>query len=369
MIRCLVAALALSVSVADAQDAQPIRGAGATFPAEVYSAWALGYSKEKKTALHYQAVGSGEGIKRIVARQVDFGASDEPLPASELQKNGLIQFPTLVGGLVPVVNLKGIKSGDLKFTGALLAKIFVGQITRWNDPEIVALNKSLVLPAWPIKRIVREDASGATRSFTEYLSHYYSGWQARPGVAFKIEWPGEHQQVKGTKGVAEALKATEGGIAYISYQEVNRQSLTAARLQNKDGRFVLPSEKGFLAAIGASTMGKSGEEEGSLIDLPGADTWPLTDVTYILVPKLAIDVARSKKVLNFFYWVFAQGDKMAADTGFVPLPTRVQMRVLSRFREVVGPTGQPIEYLSMNGGLRMARLEMAPGLANIGAAQ
>ena len=361
MIRCLAAALALSVSFANAQDVQPIRGAGATFPAEVYSAWALGYSKEKKTLLQYQPVGSGEGIKRIVSRQVDFGASDDPMPAADLQKNGLIQFPTLVGGLVPAVNLKGIKSGELRLTGPVLAKIFAGQITRWNDAELVALNRTLALPAKPIRRIVREDASGSTRSFTGYLSHHMSGWAAKPGVGFKVEWPGEHLQAKGTKGVAEALKATDGGITYVSFQEVSRQALTAARLQNKDGHFVMPSERGFLAAIAASPMGKTGDENVSLIDLNGADTWPLTDVTYVLVPKVASDLHRTKKVLNFFYWVFAQGDRMAEDTGFVPLPTRLQVRVLSRFREVVGPNGMPVEYLSMN-GLLLARLEGAAGL-------
>jgi phosphate transport system substrate-binding protein len=359
MIRYFAAALALFASFAHAQEAQTIRGAGATFPAEVYSAWAFGYSKEKKTPLQYQPVGSGEGIKRIVSRQVDFGASDDPMPAADLQKNGLIQFPTLVGGLVPAFNLKGIKSGELRLTGAVLAKIFAGQITRWNDPELQALNKTLALPAKPIKRIVREDASGSTRSFTDYLSRHMSGWAAKSGVGFKVDWQGEHLQAKGTKGVTELLKTTEGGITYVSFQEVSRQGLTAPRLQNKDGHFVAPSEHGFLAAIAASPMGKTGDDNVSLIDLSGAETWPLTDVTYVIIPKVAGDVQRTKKVLSFFYWVFAQGDQMAHDTGFVPLPTRLQVRVLSRFREVVGPNGLPVEYLSMN-GLRLARLEATP---------
>lgn len=346
IIRCFAAALALATSLATAQEAQPIRGAGASFPADVYSAWAFGYIKDKKTQVQYQSVGSGEGIKRIVSRQVDFGASDDPLPAAELQKNGLLQFPTLVGGLIPAINLKGIKSAELRLTGPVLAKIFAGRITRWNDAEIVALNRALVMPATPIKPIVREDASGSTRSFTEYLARHSPGWESKPGVGFKIEWPRGFQQANGTKGVAAALKATEGGITYLSFQEVNLLSLTATRLQNKDGHFVAPSEKGFLAAIAASSMGKNGEENASLIDLGGADAWPLTNATFILVPKVASDVQRTKKVLSFFYWVFAQGDQMAADTGFVPLPTRLQVRVIGRFREVVGPNGQPIEYLS-----------------------
>lgn len=333
-------------SLAQAQLSDPIRGAGASFPAEVYEAWAFGYTKDKKTPLQYQSVGSGEGLKRIIARQVDFGASDEPLSPDELQKNGLMQFPTLVGGLVPVINLKGIKSGDLQLTGAVLAKIFAGQIQSWNAPEIVALNRSLKLPALPIQRIVREDASGSTRGFTAYLALHDSGWEKRTGVGFKVNWVGQTIEAKGTKGVGVRVKATEGGIGYTSYQEVNRQNLTALKMQNKDGNFLLPTERSFLAAIAASGMARSGNEAVSLLDLPGAETWPMTDATYILLPLVMSDGARAKRVLNFFYWVFAQGDQMAADTGFVPMPTRVQLKTLARFRDVVGPDGKPVEYLS-----------------------
>jgi phosphate transport system substrate-binding protein len=342
----LLAALLLAVPLAQAQVSEPIRGAGATFPAEIYEAWAFGYTKDKKVPLQYQAVGSGEGIKRIIARQVDFGASDEPLAPEELRKNGLMQFPTLVGGLVPVINLKGIKSGDLHLTGAVLAKIFAGQVQVWNAPEIVALNRSLKLPSLPIQRIVREDASGSTRGFTAYLALHDSGWEKRSGVGFKVNWVGQPIEVKGTKGMVERIKATEGGIAYISYQEVNKQNLTASRLQNKDGNFVIPNEKGFLAAVASSGMARSGNEMVSLLDLSGPETWPITDATYILLPLAMSDGPRAKKVLNFFYWVFSQGDQMATDSGFVSMPTRIQAKTLTRFREVVGPDGNPLEYLS-----------------------
>jgi phosphate transport system substrate-binding protein len=342
----LALALLSGVSGAQAQAPDPIRGAGASFPAEVYTAWAKGYMTEKKVMLQYQSVGSGEGVKQMVARQVDFGASDDPMRPEELQKNGLMQFPTLIGGLVPVVNLKGVKSGDLRLNGPVLAKIFSGQIKMWNAPEIAELNRLLTLPARPIQRIVREDASGGTRSFTAYLAMHDSGWEKRSGVDFKVNWVGEHLTAKGTKGIVERLKATEGGITYVSYQEVSREGLAASQLQNKDGNFVMPNEKSFLSAVAFSGMSRSGDDTVSLLDLRGAETWPLTETTYVLLPKVMNNGQRAKQVLNFFYWVFAQGDKMAADTGFVPLPTRVQLKNLTRFRDVVGPDGKPVEYLS-----------------------
>jgi phosphate transport system substrate-binding protein len=356
--KTLLLAAILSFPVAHAQVSEPIRGAGATFPAEVYEAWAFGYTKEKKVSLQYQGVGSGEGIKRIVARQVDFGASDDPLQSEDLQKNGLMQFPTLIGGLVPVANLKGLKSGELRLTGTVLANIFSGQIKMWNAPEIAALNRSITLPARPIQRIVREDASGSTRSFTAYLAMHDAGWEKRSGVGAKVNWVGEPLTAKGSKGMVERLKATEGSIAYVPYLDVRRQDLSAIQLKNKDGNFALPNEKAFLAAVAASGMARSGEESVSLLDLSGAETWPLTETTYILIPKVMRDGARAKTVLNFFYWVFAQGDQMASDTGFVPMPTRVQVRTLTRFREVVGPEGKPVEYLSGSPTL----IAQSPGL-------
>jgi phosphate transport system substrate-binding protein len=352
----LLFALFLVAPLAHAQVRDPIRGAGASFPGEVYSAWATGYGQDKKVALQYQSVGSGEGIKRIVAREVDFGASDDPMKAEDLKKHGLMQFPTLIGGLVPVVNLKGIKTGELRLTGPVLAKIFSGQIKMWNAPEIVALNKSLTLPARSIQRIVREDASGGTRTFTAYLAMHDSGWEKSTGVGFKVNWIGEPMTGKGGKGLVERLKGIEGGITYLSYQDTNREGLTAVQLQNRDGNFVMPSEKSFLSAVAASGMSRTGEETASLLDLRGADTWPLTETTYVLLPKVMSDGLRAKQVLNFFYWVFAQGDKMATNTGFVPLPTRVQVRNLTRFRDVVGPDGKPVEYLSGQ-PMRMARME------------
>lgn len=332
--------------LAQAQSVPAIRGVGASFPAQVYSAWGAAYQKAKPAKLEYQAAGSGEGVRTIVAREADFGASDQPLSETDLQKNKLVQFPTVVGGLVPAYQLHGIKSGELRLTGPVLAKIFSGQIRNWNDPEIAALNRSLSLPSKPIRRIVREEASGSTRNFTAYLAMHDPAWEKRIGVGLTVQWPGSDLiAAKGTSGVADVLKGTDGGIAYLSFHEVARQGLSVAQLQNRHGSFVLPSEKSIQAAINMSEMASSGDEHASLIDLPGPDTWPLAETTYVLIPKAFKDGAQAKRVLNFFYWVFSNGDKLVAQAGFVPLPTRIQARLLTRFRDVVGPEGRPVEFL------------------------
>jgi len=348
-IALLVALLALPL-LGQTQPAA-IRGAGATFPADVYSAWGEKYAREKNVALQYQSVGSGEGVKRISSRQVDFGASDEPLSLADLQAQNLMQFPTIVGALVPAYNLRGVKSGELRLTGPVLAKIFGGQIRSWDHPDIAALNPSLRLPARPIVRVVREESSGSTRNFAKYLARQDPAWE--PRIAQKIDWPGEVLAAKGTKGVADAIKGTDGSIGYVSYQAVMQQGLAAPHLQNRQGTFVLPSERTIQAAVKASDLSR-GEEGASLIDLAGPEAWPLTETTYVLVPKNVTDTAQAKRVLNFFYWVFAQGDRMAADTGFVPLPTMIQARMLTRFRQVTGPDGRPIEFLGLENGPRLA---------------
>ena len=351
----LWAAVLATPLLVHAQQQPIILGAGATFPADVYAAWGSGYAKDKQVSLQYQAVGSGEGVKRIAARQVDFGATDDPLAASELQRLNLVQFPTIVGGLVPAYNLPGIKAGELRLSGPVIAKIYGGQIRSWDDAEIAGLNRTLRLPSLPIRRLVREESSGSTRTFTRYLALQDAAWEKRIGQ--KIEWPAETVAVKGTKGMTEALKSTPGAIGYVSYQEVARQSLSAPQLQNRSGRFVLPSERTITAAIMASDLAK-GEETATLIDLNAPDAWPLAETTFVLVPRTMSDTAQAKRVLNFFYWVFAQGDRMAGETGFVALPTRVQARLVSRFRDVVGPDGRPIEFLG--GGCAPVLLALRP---------
>lgn len=357
MTRALVLSLLITglpgLAFAQPAPSSVIRGAGATYPADVYTAWGLGYTKEKKVALQYQAVGSGEGVKRIAERQVDFGASDDPLAAAELQKNNLVQFPTVVGALVPAYNLRGVRSGELRLSGPVLARIFSGQIKTWNDPQLVALNRDVALPRTPIRVVVREESSGSTRAFTRFLAAYDASWDKRVGQ--RVDWHSEAIAARGTKGMSEAIKSTEGAIGYVSLQEVQRQGLHFPQLQNRDGKFVVPNERAILAAVQASDMAKTGAETANLIDMPGPEAWPITETTYVMLPRQVTDATQAKRVLNFFYWVFAQGDHMAQDTGFVPLPTRIQARLLSRFREVTGPDGRPIEYLGAGPALLAAR--------------
>lgn len=341
-----VAALALAFN-AGAQQGE-IRGAGATFPAAVYASWGATYSKEKNVPFVYQPTGSGDGVKQIVARSVDFGASDVALPAEQLKKEGLVQFPTLVGGVVPVINVAGINPGELKLTGPVLAKIFSGEIATWNDKEIRLLNPGLQLPKTAIRRLVRSDNSGTTATFTDYLSRVSPDWSAKVGSGLAVKWPGTVESAQGTDKLVALLQATPSSISYVSFNSVRAQKLAFTQLQNRSGHFVSPSEQGFTAAIGASALGKSGDENASLLDLPGAAAWPITDTTYIVIERRPKNPQRAKQVLNFFYWVFLQGDAMAAETGFVPLPGGVQARVVARFRAIENPDGTPLDFL---GGL------------------
>jgi phosphate transport system substrate-binding protein len=340
-----VAALAFALN-ANAQQGE-IRGAGATFPAAVYASWGLTYSREKNIPFVYQPTGSGDGARQIIARSVDFGASDVPLSAEQLKKEGLVQFPTLVGGVVPVINVAGIKEGELKLSGPILAKIFSGQIATWNDSEIKLLNPGLQLPRTAIKRLVRSDNSGTTATFTDYLSRVSPEWSAKIGSGLAVKWPGTVDSAQGNDKLVALLQATPGSIAYVSFNSVKRQRLAFTQLQNRSGHFISPSEASFIAAISASALGKSGDENASLLDLPGARVWPITDTTYIVIERRPKNPQRAKQVLNFFYWVFLQGDAMAGETGFVPLPSSVQARVVARFREIENPDGTPLEFLGL----------------------
>jgi phosphate transport system substrate-binding protein len=338
-----VAALALALDASAQQ--MDIRGAGATFPAAVYTSWGLTYSKEKNVPFVYQPTGSGDGIRQITARSVDFGASDVALSTDRLKKEGLVQFPTLVGGVVPVIHVAGIKEGELKLSGPVLAKIFDGQIGTWNDKEIKALNPGLALPKAAIKRLVRSDNSGTTATFTDYLSRVSPEWSAKIGTGLAVKWPGTVDSAQGNDKLVALLQATPGSIAYVSFNSVKSKKLAFTQLQNRSGHFISPSEEAFVAAIAASALGKTGDETASLLDLPGARVWPITDTTYIMMERRPKNPQRAKQVLNFFYWVFLQGDAMAAETGFVPLPASVQARVVAGFREIENPDGTPLDFL------------------------
>jgi len=336
----LIAAAVTFASSAFAQ--KEIRGSGATFPSIIYATWAFGYSKDKGVAVKYAPTGSGEGIRSMSAREVDFGATDVPLTEQELQKADLIQFPTVAGGIVPVVNLPGASSKSLKLTGAVLADIFSGKIKAWNDAKIAALNEGVQLPALKITRVVREDSSGTTEAFTTYLAASSPNWVGNVGR--KVTWGGGAVAVKGSDAVAETVKNTSGAVGYLSFDRVAKFGLSPIALRNKTGKFILVSENSIIAAVRGS--GLRTDLRASLIDVSAPDAWPLVDATYILVdanPKAAADASRT---LKFFYWAFLKGDDIVRGTGFAPLPAEVQARVVRLLGNVKSQDRLPIDYIS-----------------------
>lgn len=342
----VLAHVALSIVLCPlSSSAQELRGAGSTFAAGAYTSWGFSYSKERGVALIYQATGSGDGIKQILARNVDFGATDYALSPEELQKNGLVQFPTLVSGVVPVVNVPGIKAGQLHLTGPLLAAIFSARITNWNDRDIQQLNPDLRLPNLPIKCIVRADGSGTTAGFTEYLSKADADWTSRTGSGLSVNWPKSFQAVKGTDSMTNAILGVAGAIGYVSAYQVAKSHLVYPLLQNRSKIFVAPTNEALLAAVKASSLTRDGEKL-TYVDMPGANVWPITDATYVLVERTPKNPSRASNVLRFFYWSFLRGDAMASETGYVPLPTTVQARAVASLRQVRDANDTPLNFMS-----------------------
>ena len=276
-----------------------LRGAGSTFAAGAYTSWGYSYAKEKGTALVYQATGSGDGIKQILARDVDFAATDYALSPEELQKNDLVQFPTLVSGVVPVLNVPGIKAGQLKLTGAMLAGIFSGRIVNWNDRDIQQLNPEVRLPNLAIKCIVRSDGSGTTAGFTEYLGKVDSEWRTRIGSGLLVSWPKNFQAVKGNDGMTSTILGTSGAIGYVSANQIRKSQLVYSLLQNRSKSFVAPTSEAMLAAVSASSLTRDSQRL-TYVDMPGANVWPITDATYVLVERTPRNPARASNVLSFF---------------------------------------------------------------------
>jgi len=340
------ALLALSLGLSAAVHATEIRGAGATFPSAVYKTWAAGYEKERGGKVSYLATGSGDGIKRIIAREVDFGASDSPLPSAELEKHKLIQFPTAVGGIVPVVNLRSVEADRLRLSGELLADIMRGAIAQWNDKRIAALNPGISLPAAPIVRVVRADKSGTTDAFTKYLSAMSPEWRSTVGDGQLVKWPGAVRTVDGNDGIVAALQDTPGAIAYVSYDRVVHSGLTSVRLLNRAGNFVAASADGFRVAVQESDLNRRGDETASLLDQPGLLSWPITITTYVLIDAQPKTAAAASEALQFLYWTFLKGDSLVRSSGLTPLPTAVQARLIPRFQKVRPLDRQPLNFYS-----------------------
>jgi phosphate transport system substrate-binding protein len=296
-----------------------ISGAGATFPYPIFSQWADAYQKETGIVVNYYQVGSGAGIRQIRNNIVAFGASDMPLKLDQLDKDGLVQFPSVIGGTVPVVNLGGIKSGQITLDGATLAKIFLGEIKSWNDPDIAKLNPNVRLPSQPIVVVHRSDDSGTTFVWTDYLSKVSQEWASKVGANTSVPWP-TGVGANGHEGVANAVQTTKGAIGYVEHSYARQSNLATVNMINQAGKTVEPSSTAFQAAAGNAKWDKADGFYLILTDQPGAASWPITSATFVFVHKQPQDPLAVGQALKFFAWAYTKGDKMAEDIGYVPLP-------------------------------------------------
>ncbi len=321
----LLAAVAITAQATD------ITGAGATFPFPIYYKWAEVYKKETGKSLNYQSIGSSGGIRQINARTVDFGATDAPVKGEDLDKNGQIQFPAIIGGTVPVVNLDGIKPGELRITGPVLAEVFLGNITRWNDPKLVALNPGKNLPNLEITIIHRADGSGTTFNWTDYLSTVSPEWLQRVGRGAAVKWPAAASVGgKGNEGVAANVTRIKGSIGYVEYAYVKQNKMTFMQLQNKSGKYVSPDDLTFAAAADGADWFSVPGMGLSIVDQKNPNAWPVSSASFIIMYKEPKNKAASDEVLKFFDWAFKNGKKDAMDLDYVPLPDSLTKQIRER---------------------------------------
>jgi len=321
--------------------AADISGAGATFPYPVYAKWADAYKKETGIGLNYQSIGSGGGIKQIKAKTVTFGATDKPLKPDELDDMGAIQWPMVMGGVVPVINLKGIAPGQMVLDGATLANIFMGKITKWNDAAIAKLNPGLKLPATAIAVAHRSDGSGTTFNFAYYLGEVSPTWKDSVGVATSLEWP-VGIGGKGNEGVSATVMQTEGSIGYVEYAYALQNKMTYTKMINKDGKAVSPDSDTFAAAAANANWAKAKNFYLILANQPGANSWPMTAATFIVMYKQPANAADSQIALKFFDWAYTHGDKMAGELDYVPMPASVVQLVEKTWSEQIKDGGKPV---------------------------
>jgi phosphate transport system substrate-binding protein len=322
--------------------ADDISGAGATFPYPIYAKWADAYKKETGVGLNYQSIGSGGGIKQIEARTVTFGATDAPLKGEELDKNGLVQFPMVMGGIVPVVNLEGVKPGDLVIDGPTLAKIFLGEIKTWDDPAIKKLNPSAKLPSTAIAVVHRSDGSGTTFNFAYYLAQVSDEWKSKVGYNTSVEWP-VGIGAKGNEGVSNNVGQTKGSIGYVEFAYALQNKLVFTRMVNKDGKTVSPTSEAFQAAAANANWNSVPGYGVILANQPGAASWPMTAATFILIPNKPQDPAAAAAALKFFAWAYAKGGKMAEELDYVSMPPNVVKQIEAMWaKSITGSDGKPL---------------------------
>jgi phosphate transport system substrate-binding protein len=342
----VILGVAASIGLAASASAADISGAGATFPYPIYAKWADTYRKETGVGLNYQSIGSGGGIKQIEARTVTFGATDAPLKGPDLDKNGLIQFPMVMGAIVPVVNLEGIKPGGLVLDGPALAAIFLGDIKSWDDPAIKKLNPNAKLPAQAIAVVHRSDGSGTTFNFTYYLAQVSADWKSKVGAATSVEWPAGIG-AKGNEGVANNVTQTQGSIGYVELAYALQNKMIYTHMVNKDGKTVQPGGYSVQAAAANADWSSVPGYGVILANQPGAGSWPMTAATFILVPKQPTDAAAAAEALKFFAWAYAKGEKMADELDYVPMPKAVIERVEKLWASEVKDSGGKPLYTAM----------------------
>ena len=326
---------------AGAVGAQEITGAGATFPAPIYSKWASEYNKATGVKVNYQSIGSGGGIKQIKAKTVDFGASDMPQTDEVLKSKGQVQFPTVMGGVVPVINVKGIEPGQLKLTGPLLGDIYLGKVARWNDPAIKALNPTLALPDAAIAQVRRADGSGTSFIFTNYLSKVSPEWKAKVGEGTAVNWP-VGAGGKGNEGVAAFVARLPNSLGYVEYSYVKQNKMNYAVVQNAAGNFVKPEDDTFKAAAAGADWAKSFYQ--ILTNQPGKDAWPISGATFILMHIKQDKPVNATEVLKFFSWAYKNGDKTAADLDYVPMPKPVIAAIEKSWGQIQDTAGKPVAF-------------------------
>lgn len=339
----VTAALAISLTgLAATAQAQQITGAGATFPAPIYAKWGEAAKAATGLELNYQAIGSGGGQTQITNRTVDFGASDAPMNEAKMDTAKLLQFPAVMGAVVVIVNIPGVETNQLKLDGPMVADIYHGKITKWNDPRIVEMNRGVTLPNRAIAPVYRADGSGTTYVFASYLSAVDPTWKAKVGAATSVKWPAG-QGARGNDGVSATVQNTPGGFGYVEFAYAKQNKLATAMLRNKAGVFVAPSMETFSAAASSADWGSAKHFAVNLIDQAGEKSWPIVSATFILLPKDPKEPARSANVMKFFDWAYNSGDAIASGLDYVPLPAAVKTAVRATWMtEIKGPDGKPV---------------------------
>jgi phosphate transport system substrate-binding protein len=340
LLRSAAAALVIGAAASSAW-AQGVTGAGASFPAPVYAKWADAYNKATGARINYQSVGSGAGIKQITSKTVDFGASDAPLTDEQLAKDGLIQFPTVIGGVVPVVNISGVKPGQIKLSGAVLGDIFLGKITKWNDAAITGLNPGVALPDAAIAVVRRADGSGTSFIFTNYLSKVNEEWKAKVGEGTAVNWP-TGAGGKGNEGVSSYVTRLPNSIGYVEYAYAKQNKMSYVQLRNKDGNFVSPDDANFKAAAAGADWARTFYQV--LTDQAGKEAWPITGATFILMHKAQDKPEQANITLKFFDWAYSSGDQMAAELDYVPLPDAVKAMARKQWGDIKDAGGKAVAF-------------------------